>query len=121
MGLTAVDRESLYQWRNWNWILQVNYLSFHPCNEWILPIASSDTTVVLFDMQKLTVPLHALSGHTIGDEQLEGDGDDGLPELLFSHGDLKAKISYFSRKKESTCSEGIRFELFSFTFPLYKI
>lgn len=46
------------------WWSQVNYLSFHPCNEWVLATASSDTTVGLFDMRKLTVPLHALSGHT---------------------------------------------------------
>ncbi|KAM5550082.1 hypothetical protein ABKV19_001162 [Rosa sericea] len=111
---------------------EVNYLSFHPCNEWVLATASSDTTVGLFDMRKLTVPLHALSGHTeevfqvewdpnhdtvlasyagdrrlivwdlnrIGDEQLEGDGDDGPPELLFSHGGHKAKISDFPWNKE---------------------
>lgn len=111
---------------------EVNYLSFHPCNEWVLATASSDTTVGLFDMRKLTVPLHALSGHTeevfqvewdpnhdtvlasyagdrrlivwdinrIGDEQLEGDGDDGPSELLFSHGGHKAKISDFSWNKD---------------------
>lgn len=35
----------------------------------------------------------------IGEEQLEGDGDDGPPELLFSHGGHKAKISDFSWNK----------------------
>ncbi|KAL5561202.1 hypothetical protein UlMin_030949 [Ulmus minor] len=110
---------------------EVNYLSFHPYNEWILATASSDTTIGLFDMRKLTVPLHVLSCHTeevfqvewdpnhetvlassaddrrlniwdlnrIGDEQQEGDGDDGPPELLFSHGGHKAKISEFSWNK----------------------
>ncbi|KAL6219209.1 hypothetical protein ACLB2K_012415 [Fragaria x ananassa] len=111
---------------------EVNYLSFHPCNEWVLTTASSDTTVGLFDMRKLNVPLHALSGHTeevfqvewdpnhdavlasyagdrrlivwdlnrIGDEQLEGDSDDGPPELLFQHGGHQARISDFSWNKE---------------------
>ncbi|XP_060963838.1 WD-40 repeat-containing protein MSI3-like [Cannabis sativa] len=111
---------------------EVNYLSFSPFNEWILATASSDTTVGLFDMRKITEPLHVLSSHTeevfqvewdpnheavlassaddrrlmiwdlnrIGDEQLEGDGDDGPPELLFSHGGHTAKISDFSWNKE---------------------
>ncbi|PON63946.1 hypothetical protein TorRG33x02_275010 [Trema orientale] len=35
----------------------------------------------------------------IGDEQLEGDADDGPPELLFSHGGHIAKISDFSWNK----------------------
>lgn len=43
---------------------QVNYLSFNPFNEWILATASSDTTVGLFDMRKISVPLHVLSSHT---------------------------------------------------------
>lgn len=32
----------------------------------------------------------------VGDEQLEGEAEDGPPELLFSHGGHKAKISDFS-------------------------
>ncbi|KAJ8767040.1 hypothetical protein K2173_012551 [Erythroxylum novogranatense] len=112
---------------------EVNYLSFNPYNEWILATASSDTTVNLFDMRKLSVPLHVLSGHTeevfqvewdpnhetvlassaddrrlnvwdlnrVGEEQLELDADDGPPELLFSHGGHKAKISDFSWNKMS--------------------
>ncbi|CAI9280276.1 unnamed protein product [Lactuca saligna] len=110
---------------------EVNYLSFNPFNEWVLATASSDTTVGLFDMRKLTSPLHVLSSHTeevfqvewdpnhetviassaddrrlmvwdlnrIGDEQLEGETEDGPPELLFSHGGHKAKISDFSWNK----------------------
>lgn len=35
----------------------------------------------------------------IGDEQLEGEAEDGPPELLFSHGGHKAKISDFSWNK----------------------
>ncbi|KAJ6906405.1 hypothetical protein NC652_023982 [Populus alba x Populus x berolinensis] len=135
---------------------EINYLSFNPYNEWILATASSDATVGLFDMRKLTVPLHALRSHTyvfylfydfeyscmttavilhsereevfqvewdpnhetvlassaddrrlnvwdlnrIGEEQLELDADDGPPELLFSHGGHKAKISDFSWNKK---------------------
>ncbi|KAL8556454.1 hypothetical protein ACS0TY_004050 [Phlomoides rotata] len=110
---------------------EVNYLSFNPFNEWILATASSDTTVGLFDMRKLSSPLHALSSHLeevfqvewdpnhetviasagddrrlmvwdlnrVGDEQLEGEAEDGPPELLFSHGGHKAKISDFSWNK----------------------
>ncbi|XAR72696.1 hypothetical protein NMG60_11019423 [Bertholletia excelsa] len=110
---------------------EVNYISFNPYNEWVLATASSDTTVGLFDMRKLTSPLHVLSSHMeevfqvewdpnhetvlassaddrrlmvwdlnrIGDEQLEGEAEDGPPELLFSHGGHKAKISDFSWNK----------------------
>ncbi|MBA0675639.1 hypothetical protein Goshw_029346 [Gossypium schwendimanii] len=112
---------------------EINYLSFNPYNEWVLATASSDSTVGLFDVRKLTVPLHVLSSHSgevfqvewdpnhetvlassgddrrlmiwdlnrIGEEQLEIelDADDGPPELLFSHGGHKAKISDFSWNK----------------------
>lgn len=40
-----------------------------------------------------------LSALRIGDEQLEGDAEDGPPELLFSHAGHKAKISDFSWNK----------------------
>ncbi|XP_042494460.1 WD-40 repeat-containing protein MSI2-like isoform X1 [Macadamia integrifolia] len=43
---------------------QVNYLSFNPFNEWILATASSDTTINLFDLRKLTTALHSFSSHT---------------------------------------------------------
>ncbi|KAL0383930.1 UNVERIFIED_CONTAM: WD-40 repeat-containing protein MSI2 [Sesamum radiatum] len=102
---------------------EVNYLSFNPFNEWVLATASSDTTVGLFDMRNLSSPLHALGNHMeevfqvewnpnhetilassadegrVGDEQLEGEAEDGPPELLFSHGGHKAKISDFSWNK----------------------
>lgn len=45
-------------------LFQVNYLSFNPYNEWVLATASSDATVGLFDIRKLTSPLHVLSSHT---------------------------------------------------------
>ncbi|KAL7002534.1 RNA-binding protein Musashi 2 [Sarracenia purpurea var. burkii] len=43
---------------------EVNYLSFNPFNDWVVATASSDTTVSLFDIRKLTSPLHVLSSHT---------------------------------------------------------
>lgn len=42
------------------------------------------------------IPGHAFR---VGDEQLEGEAEDGPPELLFSHGGHKAKISDFSWNK----------------------
>lgn len=42
------------------------------------------------------IPAHAFR---VGDEQLEGEAEDGPPELLFSHGGHKAKISDFSWNK----------------------
>ncbi|KAF5176558.1 Histone-binding protein msi1 [Thalictrum thalictroides] len=105
---------------------EVNYLSFNPFNEWILATASSDTTINLFDLRKLTGALHSFSGHTeevfqvewsprhetvfassAGDRRLmiwdlsrigdeQDDSEDGPPELLFSHGGHTAKISDFS-------------------------
>ncbi|KAH0856913.1 hypothetical protein HID58_085174 [Brassica napus] len=112
---------------------EVNYLSFNPFNEWVLATASSDSTVALFDLRKLNVPLHVLSSHEgevfqvewdpnhetvlassgedrrlmvwdlnrVGEEQLEIelDAEDGPPELLFSHGGHKAKISDFAWNK----------------------
>ncbi|CAN6554610.1 unnamed protein product [Malus baccata var. baccata] len=110
---------------------EINSLSFNSYNEWILATESSDTTVGLFDMRRLTIPLHVLSSHgeevfqvecdpnhetvlasfadnrrlmvwdlnRVGEEQAEGDGDDGPPELLFAHGGHKAKISDFSWNK----------------------
>lgn len=110
---------------------EVNFLSFNSFNEWIVATASSDTTIGLFDIRKLTSPLHFLSSHIeevfqvewdpnhetvlasssddrrlmvwdlnrVGDEQLEGEAQDGPPELLFSHGGHRAKISDFSWNK----------------------
>ncbi|XP_068645600.1 histone-binding protein MSI1-like [Aristolochia californica] len=42
----------------------VNSLSFNPFNEWALATGSSDTTVNLFDLRKLTSPLHTFASHT---------------------------------------------------------
>ncbi|KAK6916726.1 Histone-binding protein RBBP4, N-terminal [Dillenia turbinata] len=113
----------------------VNYLSFNPFYEWVLATASSDTTVVLFDIGKPAEPLHLLGSHReevfqvewdpnhetvlassaddrrlmvwdlsrIGDEQIDAaeDADDGPPELFFTHGGHRAKISDFSWNKNA--------------------
>ncbi|OVA19828.1 WD40 repeat [Macleaya cordata] len=50
--------------KNENLFGSVNCLSFNPFNEWILATASSDMTVNLFDLRKLTTALHSFSGHT---------------------------------------------------------
>ncbi|KAK9287522.1 hypothetical protein L1049_015943 [Liquidambar formosana] len=136
---------------------EVNYLSFNPYNEWVLATASSDTTIGLFDIRKLTVPLHVLSSHTeevfqvewdpnhetvlassaddrrlmvwdlnrIGEEQSEGDADDGPPELLFSHGGHKAKISDFSWNKNepwviSSVAEDNTLQIWQMAESLYR-
>ncbi|KAJ4826943.1 adenyl-nucleotide exchange factor [Turnera subulata] len=61
---------------------EVNSLSFNPYNEWILATASSDTTVGLFDMRKLTAPLHVLSSH--GDEVFQVEWDPNHEMVLAS-------------------------------------
>ncbi|XP_058090798.1 histone-binding protein MSI1-like [Magnolia sinica] len=43
---------------------EVNSLSFSPFNEWFLATASSDKTVNLFDLRKLTTALHTFTSHT---------------------------------------------------------
>lgn len=110
---------------------EANYLSFSSFNEWILATASSDATIGLFDMRKLTSPFHTLASHMeevfqvewdpnhetvlasssddrrlmvwdinrIGDEQLEGEAQDGPPELVFSHAGHIDKIEDFSWNK----------------------
>lgn len=42
---------------------QVNGLSFNTYTDWIVATASSDATIGLFDLRKLMLPLHVLSGH----------------------------------------------------------
>lgn len=59
-----------------------------------------------------------------GDEQLEGDGDDGPPELLFSHGGHKGKISDFSWNKNqpwviSSVAEDNSFQIWQMAEGIY--
>ena len=46
--------------------LQVNCLAFNPFNEWVLATGSADKTVALYDLRKITKPLHTFSNHTYG-------------------------------------------------------
>ncbi|VFQ67805.1 unnamed protein product [Cuscuta campestris] len=70
---------------------EVNYLSFNPYNEWVVATASSDTTVGLFDMRKLSSPLHILSSHT--DEVFQVEWDPNHETVLASSaGDRRVMV-----------------------------
>ncbi|KAG6425089.1 hypothetical protein SASPL_115513 [Salvia splendens] len=75
---------------------EVNCLAFNPFNEWVLATGSTDKTVKLFDMRKLSTALHTFDCHKIDEEQTPEDAEDGPPELLFIHGGHTSKISDFS-------------------------
>ncbi|GLT30750.1 hypothetical protein SLA2020_055390 [Shorea laevis] len=66
-------------------MLVINYLSFNPHNGWVLATASSDSTVGLFDMRKLTAPLHVLSSHN--GEVFQVEWDPNHETVLASSGD----------------------------------
>lgn len=63
---------------------EVNYLSFNSYNEWVLATASSDSTVGLFDMRKLSSPLHVFGSHT--DEVFQVEWDPNHETVLASSG-----------------------------------
>ena len=42
---------------------QVNCLAFNPLNEWIVATGSTDKTVKLFDLRRLSNALHSFDGH----------------------------------------------------------
>ena len=42
---------------------QVNCLAFNPINEWVVATGSTDKTVKLFDLRKLTSALHTFDSH----------------------------------------------------------
>jgi WD40 repeat protein len=44
--------------------MQVNCLAFNPFNEWVLATGSADKTVALYDLRKITKPLHTFCNHT---------------------------------------------------------
>ncbi|KAJ7978622.1 WD-40 repeat-containing protein MSI1 [Quillaja saponaria] len=70
--------------------IHVYEVEWDPNHETVLGLLASsgdDRRLMVWDLNR------------IGDEQLDGDGDDGPPELLFSHGGHKAKISDFSWNK----------------------
>lgn len=66
---------------------EVFQVEWDPNHETVLASSSDDRRLMVWDLNK------------VGDEQLEGEAQDGPPELLFSHGGHKAKISDFSWNK----------------------
>lgn len=66
---------------------EVFQVEWDPNHETVLASSAEDRRLMVWDLNR------------IGEEQQEGDADDGPPELLFSHGGHKAKISDFSWNK----------------------
>ncbi|PIN19154.1 Nucleosome remodeling factor, subunit CAF1/NURF55/MSI1 [Handroanthus impetiginosus] len=66
---------------------EVFQVEWDPNHETILASSADDRRLMVWDLNR------------VGDEQLEGEAEDGPPELLFSHGGHKAKISDFSWNK----------------------
>ncbi|MCI25067.1 WD-40 repeat-containing protein MSI3-like, partial [Trifolium medium] len=62
---------------------EVFQVEWDPNHEGLLASSSADRRLMVWDLNR------------IGDEVIEGD-DEGPPELLFSHGGHKGKISDFS-------------------------
>ncbi|KAL9296338.1 hypothetical protein ACSQ67_022234 [Phaseolus vulgaris] len=63
---------------------EVFQVEWDPNHETVLASSGADRRLMVWDLNR------------VGDEQIEGDGEGGPPELLFSHGGHKAKISDFS-------------------------
>ncbi|XP_047310618.1 WD-40 repeat-containing protein MSI2-like [Impatiens glandulifera] len=66
---------------------EVFQVEWDPNHETVLASSADDRRLIVWDINR------------IGDEQLEGEAEDGVSELLFSHGGHKAKISDFSWNK----------------------
>ncbi|KAK4491455.1 hypothetical protein RD792_002205, partial [Penstemon davidsonii] len=66
---------------------EVFQVEWDPNHETVLASSADDRRLMVWDLNR------------VGDEQLEGEAEDGPPELLFSHGGHKAKISDFSWNK----------------------
>ncbi|RYR69873.1 hypothetical protein Ahy_A03g016412 isoform B [Arachis hypogaea] len=66
---------------------EVYQVEWDPNHETVLASSGADRRLNVWDLSR------------VGDEQNEGDGDGGPPELLFSHGGHKGKISDFSWNK----------------------
>ncbi|XP_011046680.1 PREDICTED: WD-40 repeat-containing protein MSI2-like [Populus euphratica] len=69
---------------------EVFQVEWDPNHETVLASSADDRRLNIWDLNR------------IGEEQLELDADDGPPELLFSHGGHKAKISDFSWNKNES-------------------
>ncbi|KAL6517442.1 adenyl-nucleotide exchange factor [Orobanche minor] len=66
---------------------EVFQVEWNPNHETILASSADDRRLMVWDINR------------VGDEQLEGEAEDGPPELIFAHGGHKAKISDFSWNK----------------------
>ncbi|MED6139755.1 adenyl-nucleotide exchange factor [Stylosanthes scabra] len=66
---------------------EVYQVEWDPNHETVLASSGADRRLNVWDLNR------------VGDEQNEGDGEGGPPELLFSHGGHKGKISDFSWNK----------------------
>ncbi|KAH7835603.1 hypothetical protein Vadar_027840 [Vaccinium darrowii] len=75
---------------------EVNCLAFNPFNEWVVATGSTNKTVKLFDLRKISSALHTFDRHKIDEEQTLENVEDGPPELVFIHGGHTSKISDFS-------------------------
>ncbi|KAG4966974.1 hypothetical protein AAZX31_12G031900 [Glycine max] len=63
---------------------EVFQVEWDPNHETVLASSGADRRLMVWDLNR------------VGGEQIEGDGEGGPPELLFSHGGHKGKISDFS-------------------------
>lgn len=92
---------------------EVFQVEWDPNHETVLASTADDRRVTVWDLNR------------IGEEQLTEDVDDGPPELLFSHGGHKAKISDFSwNKKEpwviSSVADDNSLQVWQMTESIYR-
>ncbi|KAL6346628.1 hypothetical protein AAG906_000246 [Vitis piasezkii] len=92
---------------------EVFQVEWDPNHETVLASSADDRRLMVWDLNR------------IGEEQLEGDAADGPPELLFSHGGHKAKISDFSWNKNepwviSSVAEDNTLQIWQMTEGIYR-
>lgn len=75
---------------------EVNCLSFNPFNEFLLCTGSADNTVALWDLRKLSEPIHSMLGHSDQIFRVEWSPF-GQDILLSSAADRRAHIWDISR------------------------
>lgn len=91
---------------------EVFQVEWDPNHETVLASSGADRRLMVWDLNR------------VGDEQIEGDGDGGPPELLFSHGGHKGKISDFSWNKNqpwviSSVAEDNSFHIWQMAESIY--
>ncbi|CAM8899331.1 unnamed protein product [Rhodiola kirilowii] len=92
---------------------EVFQVEWDPNHESVLASSADDRRLMIWDLNR------------IGEEQMEGEADDGPPELLFSHGGHKAKISDFSWNKNepwviSSVSEDNTLQVWQLAESIYR-